>query len=400
MFKHKSRGLLLLSLLLAALLLIGCGSDAVEFDAGEEQQEEVTEPATEEEPADEPTEEEPAAEEPTEEPEAEPAEEEASEDEAAEDEASDEEAAEDEEIRIALFHPVLGNTYTAAVSDGATEVAEQMGASVSVFGADPAYDPVAQSNQIQDAITSGEYDAFIIYAVDGNAVVPDVEDAVEAGITVVAADVVIGPDSRSTEPCCGIVSYVGRTGYDHGMMLGEMIVQACEGIDPCEVGYLNGAQSLTIDQDRVAAIEEVLSEHDHIEIVANQEAFYLEDEGLEVAQNILLANPDIDVLATSGDQMMLGAEQAVIDAGLEGEVRLLGNGTSERGYEAVQEGRFWANYADIPYTMGQIAAGIAVDALRGEDVPSFVNNDEQIPPLPEGGPIITQENVDQFESQW
>ena len=386
MFKHRSRGLLLLSLLLAGLLLIGCGSDVVEFDAGEEQQEEVAEPVAEDEPAEE---EEVVAEEPTEEPTEEP-----------EAEPAEEEAAEDEELRIALFHPVLGNTYTAAVSNGVTEVAEQMGATVSVFGADPAYDPVSQSNQIQDAITSGEYDAFIIYAVDGNAVVPDVEDAVEAGITVVAADVVIGPDSRSTEPCCGIVSYVGRTGYAHGTMLGEMIVQACEDIDPCQVGYLNGAQSLTIDQDRVAAIEEVLSQHDHIEIVANQEAFYLEDQGLEVAQNILLANPDIDVLATSGDQMMLGAEQAVIDAGLQGEVRLLGNGTGERGYQAIQEGRFWANYADIPYTMGQIAAEIAINAVRGEDVPAFVNNDEQIPPLPEGGPIITQQNVEQFEPQW
>jgi len=305
-------------------------------------------------------------------------------------------------VRIALFHTVLGNTYTKAVSDGCTDSANKMGATVEIFGADPAFDAIAQSRQIQDAIVSNKFDTFVIYACDGNAVVPDVEDAISAGIKVVAADVVIGPDPRTYEPCCGIESYVGRTGIDHGTFLGEMIVRACDTVaeKPCKVGYLNGAQALTIDQDRVEAITAVMADHPDIEIVANQEALYLQDKGYEVAQNILQANPDIDVLATSGDQMMLGAEQAVKDAGLEGKVLLLGNGTGERGYEAIKEGRFWADYADIPYTMGQIACELAINAVRGETVPRFVKNDEQKPPLPPDGPIITQENVDQFQPQW
>ena len=303
-------------------------------------------------------------------------------------------------VNIALFHPVLGNSYTKAVSDGATAVAESMGGTVEVFGADPAFDAVAQSNQIQDAITAGKYDTFIIYAVDGNAVVPDVEDAIGAGMQVIAVDVVIGPDARTYEPYGDIVSYIGRTGIDHGTFLGDMITLACEGIDPCKVGYLNGVQALTIDQDRVEALTAVVSEHSNIEIVANQEAFYLEDTGLEVAQNMLQANPDINVLATSGDQMMLGAEQAVIDAGLEGQIKLIGNGTGERGHEAIKEGRFFADYADIPYTMGEIAAEFAIKAAQGEDVPASVKLFDESPPLPAGSPIITQENVEQFEPQW
>lgn len=311
-------------------------------------------------------------------------------------------AAEQEPVQLALFHPVVGNTYTQAVSDGATAAAEEMNATVDVFGADPPYDPAAQSNQIQDAITAGKYDAFLIYAVDGNAVAADVQDAIDAGIKVIAVDVVIGPDPRATEPCCGIDSYIGRTGYSHGTRLGNMIVQACESQadTPCQVGYLNGNQALTIDQERVAAIEEVLAEHPDVEIVAMQDANYLQDDGYNVAQNMLQANPDIDVFASSGDQMTLGAEQAAIDAGKEGEIVLVGNGVGERGYEAISEGRFFAGYADIPFTEGRLAAETAIKAVRGEDVPSFINNDEQSPPLPEGGPIITQDNVDQFEPQW
>jgi hypothetical protein len=86
--------------------------------------------------------------------------------------------------------------------------------------------------------------------VDGNAVVPDVEDAIAAGIKVVAIDVVIGPDARTYEPYGGIVSYIGRTGIDHGTFVGQMIVRACAEVEdtPCEVGYLNGVQALTIDR--------------------------------------------------------------------------------------------------------------------------------------------------------
>lgn len=348
---------------------------------------------------------------PAEEEESPPAEEEMAEEEMAEEEMAEEEAAGEEEapaeeemapVRIALFHTVLGNTYTKAVSDGVEDAAARLGGTVDIFGSDPPFDATSQSNQIQDAIISGNYDAFVIYAVDGNAVVPDVEDAIAAGIKVVAIDVVIGPDARTYEPYDGIVSYIGRTGIDHGTFLGQMMVRACEQVEdtPCEIGYLNGVQALTIDQDRVEAIEAVLADHPDIEIVANQEAFYLQDTGYEVAQNMLQANPGIDVFATSGDQMMLGAEQAVIDAGLEGQVLLIGNGTGERGYEAISEGRWFADYADIPYTMGQLAGEIAIKAVRGEDVPSSVKNDEQKPPLPPDGPIITQDNVDEFEPQW
>ena len=39
-------------------------------------------------------------------------------------------------------------------------------------------------------------------------------------------------------------------------------------------------------------------------------------------------------------------------------------------------------------------------AVRGEEVPTSVKNDDQKPPLPDDGPIITQDNVDQYSPQW
>lgn len=305
-------------------------------------------------------------------------------------------------VHIAVFFPVLGNSYTKAFTDGIADAAQKMGGTVDNFGADPAYDATAQSHQIQDAITSKKYDVFIIYACDGNAVVPDVKDALAAGIKVVAADVVIGPNTTSMAPYPGVVSYIGRTGISNGTMIGNMIVSACATVTSatCKVGYLIGAPALTIDQDRLTAINMVIASHANIKIVSSQEADYLQDKGLAVAQNMLQAHPDINVFATSGDQMMLGAQQAVQDAGLTGKVLLIGNGTSTQGYAQIKSGAWFADYADIPFTEGQLSGQTAINAVRGVPVLTSMNNDDQRPPLPPDGPIITQQNVDQFTPQW
>jgi hypothetical protein len=72
------------------------------------------------------------------------------------------------------------------------------GASIQVFSGE--YDQTEQLNQMQDAVTSGNFNAFIVYAIDGNGVIPGVQAALDAGIVVVGADVVIGPDRNSLVP--------------------------------------------------------------------------------------------------------------------------------------------------------------------------------------------------------
>jgi ribose transport system substrate-binding protein len=144
-------------------------------------------------------------------------------------------------------------------------------------------------------------------------------------------------------------------------------------------------------------MKSVLADSPNVELVAEQEgADYARDTGLKVAQNILQANPDLDVLVTSGDQMTLGAEQAVEDAGLSDQVALIGNGGSEPGVQAVQEGRWFGTVALVPYSAGQAAAEQAINAVRGEPVETVVLSTD----LSNVGALITQDNADQFEAQW
>jgi ribose transport system substrate-binding protein len=295
---------------------------------------------------------------------------------------------------IALFNPLGNNTYVASAEAGVRSIIEAAGGTVQAF--DAGFNPEEQLNQI----TSGGFDAFIIYSVDGVGVTVGVDAAAAAGIPVIALDAPINPDRKTLVPYANVAGQIARTGIGDGTQLGNAIVMACEGIDPCEVAFLIGFQGFPLDLDRVDTINAIIADHPNIQMVAVQEAQYLEDVGYDVATDLLQSNPGIDVFASVGDQMIVGVEIAVQDAGLEGQVKLIGNGASEPGYEAVVEGRWFATVANIPFTNGQIAAQMALQAIDGTLIIRSVDMYNQAPPLPASGPIITQENASEFTPQW
>ena len=109
-----------------------------------------------------------------------------------------------------------------------------------------------------------------------------------------------------------------------------------------------------------------------IKIVAEQEAQFAADPAVKAMQNILQAQSDISVVATDGDQMTFGAEQAIKTAGRKG-IALTGNGGGKLGLTAIRAGRWYGTVYSKPYTMGYLATQYAIKATRGQKVPKQVN---------------------------
>lgn len=307
--------------------------------------------------------------------------------------------AQDDGPNIALFLPLSNNEYVRNSERGVAEILELNGANLTTF-APPTFNFEEQLNQLQDAITTGGFDAFIFYPADGVGAVVAADMAAEAGIPMIALDAAINEDRHTLVPYRNVAAQVARTGDGDGGQIGQAIVMACEGIDPCEVVFQIGFENFPLDLDRFNAVVAVTSKHPNIQIVSNQPGAYTQDQGYIVATDQIQANPGIDVFASVGDQMTLGAEVAIADAGLTGQVKLIGQGASRDGYQAVAEGRFFATVANIPYTLGQIAAQMALQVLDGTLLVRSVNMYDQAPPFPESGPIITQDNYQDFEPQW
>ena len=272
---------------------------------------------------------------------------------------------EDEPVNIAFLTAVQQNSYVAVVFEEMQRVADEMNATITVFDAE--FDVDKQVGQCQDALASGQYDAFIILPID-TSVIPCIEEAIAQGIKVVSQNFPLGPDYTTADTQVeGQTASVMRVTTADGEGIGELIVGACEGIDPCEVGIIEGVLSGIYSITRLEATKSVLDQHPNIELVATGEGIFARDPAIPVAQDMLLAHPGLDVIATGGDQMTIGAEQAVESAGLTGQVKLTGVGASRLGVEAVREGRWYGTTTWVPIIEGRLSAEFAIGAVRGED---------------------------------
>ncbi|MCY4527267.1 MAG: sugar ABC transporter substrate-binding protein, partial [Anaerolineaceae bacterium] len=226
--------------------------------------------------------------------------------------------------RIALLLPLSNNEYVRNAALGVQGVIEAAGGSIAEF--DAGFNLEEQINQIEDVITSGDFDAIVLYTVDGVGITVGVDIAHEAGLPVIALDAAINEDRKTLVPYKNVAAQIARTGDGDGGHIGQAVVMACADVNPCEVAFMIGFEGFPLDVDRFNAVQAIVDVHDHIEIVTMQPASYTNEHGFEVATDMLQANPNIDVIATVGDQMTIGAELAVEDAGLTGQVALIGQG--------------------------------------------------------------------------
>jgi ribose transport system substrate-binding protein len=302
----------------------------------------------------------------------------------------------DEQVNVAFFGFAKANSFAQGTFAGVEIAAKANNAKATFF--DGQFDSAHQLAQIQDATVSGKYDAFVVQANDGNSIVPALEEAAAQGISVVGAFTPIGPDLTSDQPQVeSVVSFVGESIDQGGSSIGRLITKACEGKDPCQVAYMPGANNLPLEKVRTDAVKAVLAESSNIEVVAEPEAGYLRDTGLKAAQDVLQSNPDVDVIASSGDQPILGAEEAVKSAGLSDQVALIGAGASRDGVEAIKAKRWFGSIVWLPQSIGEKAAEFAIKAARGEKVPSALSPWKELSPI---GEFATQDNVAEFEGEW
>ncbi len=252
------------------------------------------------------------------------------------------------------------NAYDNANLDGARAVAHDDNARVTAKYA--GFDPSVQLDQCFDAVESCRYDAIVIIPDDPVGILPCLEAAADDDVPVVATDLPIGPDLTTPEPQAeGQVGAVLTPAAAWGVELASLLVDACDGLDPCNVVYVAGAFGIAFDDMALAQLAELSADLPSIQVVATGEAFY--DRGLaaSVVADLLAANPDVQVVIGAGDQMAQGAEDVI---GGSGTIKIIGAGGGAYAIGAVQAGRWYADYLALPRDEGVLGTRIALRAAR------------------------------------
>lgn len=299
-------------------------------------------------------------------------------------------------IRVAFFAPIA-NTYVAATLKGMGEVSAPGGIKVTQF--DTGFDATKEFSQIQDAVTTGNFDAFMLIPLDSVGLVPAVQTAIKAGIKVVNTDLILGTDSTTSAPqVAGETGSVINPPSNRAAKILQAIVNACKDLNPCKVAFMAGVPSIDFEQLIKKGLDTLSTSNPNIKVVSYQSGHgYLAAPAIPIAQNILQAHPDLNVLAVSSDQATSGAEQAVNAAGKAGKIRLVSSGGSCPAVDAVKAGRWYSDVVDLPESEGKLGMQIIVDAIRnGKPGPTGLN------PLASfsGDPILTKDNIGTFQCQW
>jgi ribose transport system substrate-binding protein len=305
-----------------------------------------------------------------------------------------------EPVNIAMFLVATANTHQQAALKGAEQAVEEDGnASLRAFNGN--FDPALQSNQIEDATASGQYDAFLVNSIDGTQTIPAITKALDEEITVVCGFSICGPNQDEFAKELPVTAQVASDYFAVGKAEADALVKGCEEkkLDPCNVVLFNGASTLAAGIAITESIKEVVAEHPNIKIVAEAEGLFLSDPSYKAMKPIIQAHPELNAVIAAGDQEISGALQAIEESPLKGkEMVLVGDGASEIGTKGVKSGVWYASSILRPFNEGKIEAEIAIAAARGEEPAEDLINSAVDPDFPTG--YIDASNVDQWEPEW
>jgi ribose transport system substrate-binding protein len=313
----------------------------------------------------------------------------------------------DKKVRIGFFGLASENAYTQFMFKAAQAEAKNINAEVTFF--DGKFEGPAQVTQMQDAITSGQFDGFIVMPNDQTGIVPAVKQAIAKKIKVAGLQFPIGPDpTKATPQVEGVTTSVIEDVVAGARITAEGINAMCKDRDPCKTGILWGSRKVTWDGPaKGPVLKKALDPN--VEIVAEADGGFLQGPGQKATSDMLQAHPDLDVLATpSGDQMTLGGERALEaknkKLGLadrpKGDVAIIGYGASKLGVDRVSSGKWYQTYALVPETMSREALKILVGAIRGQTPKSDGLVQTEISPV---GDNITKDVLKEhpdFQAEW
>jgi ABC-type sugar transport system substrate-binding protein len=301
-------------------------------------------------------------------------------------------------VRVAMFLVATANTHQQAARKGAEATVQKDGnASLRVFGAN--FNPKTQISQVEAAAASGQYDALVINSVDGSVMAASIAKALAAKIKVVCGFSVCGPDQdKFGKQIPGVAAQVSSDYYAIGQGQADALGKGCADTNPCKTVYIDGVPTLAAEKAITNGFNQQIKQYPNVKIVAHGVGQYLAPPAYKSMKDVLQAHSDIDAVVSPGDQMIIGARQALDESPLKDKkVLLIGDGASTLAVKYMNRGKWYADAILRPYHEGVVETQAAIDAVRGKPVESLVNS-SKAPGI--GELYITQETVGKFTPEW
>lgn len=272
----------------------------------------------------------------------------------------------------------------AAMDMGMEQAANDM--NLTILYGDGQGDAQKQIAQFEDFLAQ-KPDGIVLVALDANAVIPQVEAAAAQGVPVLTCwNDLGGAPVENYPPSVALITF---DEIENGRRIAREVLDLLP--DGGKVAIIEGAAGFQASVDRSTGFKEVLAENSKIEIVSSQPGNWTREGALAVAENVLQAHPDLNVIYAHDDSMALGAVDALRNAEILDQVKVFGLGAQAQAVDAIKAGELFGTLDYGPREQMYGCMKAMVMSLEGVKLPSEI----WFP-----APPVTATNSDQFQFDW
>lgn len=282
---------------------------------------------------------------------------------------------------LAFVQGVRGDEFYISMECGIREAAEEMGANVTVQGPEQ-FDATLQT-PIINAVIADQPDAMLVAPNDVQAMIPPLQEAVDAGITLVTVDTTIDADF--------MVSEVASDNIEGGREAARALAERL-GDTEGSVMVINVNPGISTTDARQQGFEEEIANYDNLEYIGTEFSNNEPAEAASIVNATLAAVPDLVGIFATNLFSAEGAATGLRNAGADvaERVRIVGFDAGPAQIQQLEEGLVQALVAQRPAEIGRHGVEQAINALEGEEVEAEIET---------GFVIITPDNMDDPEVQ-
>lgn len=263
-------------------------------------------------------------------------------------------ASQAKKYKFGATYMTMNNPFFVALNGGIKDVVEANGDKL--IALDPALDVSKQISQIEDLVAQG-VDAIFVNPADWKGIRPALEAAKAAGIPIINVDAPVFDVDL-------VNSIVASDNYNAGVLCAKDMMSK---LSSAKIVILEHptAKSAT---DRTDGFIDTIKDMPQYEIVAKQSSEGQLEQAMPVMENIIQANPQIDVVMALNDPTAMGALAALESAQRAEGVLVYGVDGSPDAKQMIFDGKMTGTAAQSPITIGTTAAELAYKILNGESV--------------------------------
>lgn len=272
----------------------------------------------------------------------------------------------DNKPKIGMVLSTLNNPFFVNMKDGAEKEAEKLGYDLVVL--DSQNDPAKERANVEDLVQLGVV-ALLINPTDSDAVVKTVEVANKSNIPVITLDRQANGGK--------ITSHIASDNIKGGEMAAEYVLDKFKDEKgPINVVEIQGIPGASATRDRGEGFHNIMDKNNKFNFVSIQAADFDRQKGLQVMENIIQANPNIQVVFAHNYEMALGAVKAIKASGINALV--IGFDGNDDAKDSIDANEMTATIAQQPDLIGALGVELANKIYSGESIKDKIAADLKV----------------------